>query len=480
MRRWAWTIVVGVQAALVAGFAVALRSGRMPLGVKDEWEWLRVSIAPEPFLVGIALVALGLYAFFAAAGLRSLSRGKSAAWWLVGLVPMAVITQAAVQEGAPIGFGLSKWAISLQNPGSSGYYTVAKTRMPDLKAFLAAYPGWIKEQDALHVGTHPPGLFVVSWGMLRAMEANPKLARAVVGALPTSVDMAFRSLDSVRTLPIADRAALALIGLATLIACAASALPLYALARSRLSATAAWASALILPLVPSALLFQPTADTAFPLLSTSALALAAWAGRRRWLAVGAGMILAVGTQLSLAFFPVGLVAAIVYLTEPGATWKARLGLIALTGLGFLALTIGFWAWSGANPLVIWRHNAANHARFYMEYPRSYWAWVVENPIELAAAIGLPTTVWLLLGMRTAPRVVWATAATLVVLTLSGKNLSEVGRLWLPMMPMLVVGAGAGVDRLGAKPAALAISLFLLGIQVLVLEAMIQVVYPITV
>jgi hypothetical protein len=473
-------MVVGGQAALVAGFAVALRSGKVPLGVKDEWEWLRVGVAPEPFLILIALGALGLYALFAAAGLRSLSRGKTAAWWLAGLVPMAVLTQAALQEGAPVGFGLSKWAIALQNPGSSGYYTVAKTRMPDLKAFLAAYPGWIKGQDSLHVGTHPPGLFVVSWGMLRAMEANPKLAKAVVAFLPTSVDMAFRSLDAVRPLPVADRAALALIGLATLVACAASALPLYALARSRLSAPAAWAAAVLWPLVPSALLFQPTADTAFPLLSTSALAMAAWAGRRPWLAVGAGMILAVGTQLSLAFFPVGLVAAIVYLTEPGATWKARLGLIALTGIGFLAPTLGFWAWSGANPLTIWGHNAANHARFYMEYPRSYWAWVVANPIELAVALGLPTSVWFLLGIGSAPRVVWATAGTLVLLTLSGKNLSEVGRLWLPMMPALVVGAGAGVELLGARPTALAISLLLLGIQVLVLEATIQVVYPITV
>ena len=72
------------------------RPGRMPLGVKDEWEWLRVGVAPEPFLVLVALGAVGLYALFAAAGLRSITRGKMAAWWLVGLVPMAVLTVIAI------------------------------------------------------------------------------------------------------------------------------------------------------------------------------------------------------------------------------------------------------------------------------------------------------------------------------------------------------------------------------------------------
>ena len=37
---------------------------------------------------------------------------------------------------------------------------------------------------------------------------------------------------------------------------------------------------------------------------------------------------------------------------------------------------------------------------------------------------------------------WITLATLALLTLSGRNLSEVARLWLPLMPPLVVAAAA--------------------------------------
>jgi hypothetical protein len=69
--------------------------------------------------------------------------------------------------------------------------------------------------------------------------------------------------------------------------------------------------------------------------------------------------------------------------------------------------------------------------------------------------------------------------TLAFLTLSGKNLSEVARLWLPLMPPLVATAGAGAGRLRAGAPGLATALGLLAVQTLVLQATIQVVYPIS-
>jgi hypothetical protein len=477
MWRWRALIVGSIQLVAVFGLALAIRSRAFPLGVTGEWEWLRVSQPAEPLLVMLALAMVGIYATYAALGARSLARGRKATGWLIGLVPLAVLTQGAVQEGAPYGFGLAKWAIALQNPGSSGYYTVAKKQMSDPGRFLADYPVWIKQQDALHVGTHPPGLFLVSWGVLRLFESNPALSKAVVGSLPASIDAAFRSVNP---LPTADRAALSVIGLSILVACSLTAVPIYFLARRYGSPWSAWAAATIWPLVPSALMFQPTADASFPLLSATALALAAWAGRARWLAVLNGIVLGFGTQLSLVFFPAGFIVAIVYMSEPGSTWKRRITLLVLTGLGFLATTALFWTIARANPFSIWSSSAANHARFYVENTRRFWPWVVENPIELAIGLGLPTVVWLAFGLRASPRVVWATAATLVLLTISGKNLSEVARLWLPFMPPLVLAAGVGGEKAGGGAWGLVATLVLLGVQTLVLESAIQVVYPITV
>ncbi len=488
MRRTP-AILVLIQAALVAGFAVALRSGRFPMGVAGEWEWQRVRFGPEAWSVASALAGVAGFAGFAAAGFRSLAGDptpRRQAGWLAALVMVGAVAQGVVQEGAPDGYGLSKWIIALNAPGSNGYFTVAKAQMADPRRFLAEYPGWIGRQDALHVGTHPPGLFLVARGLLGLMEASPAGSRAVLALAPGSVSRAARVFREGIGLPRADAAALALTGALTLLACASTVVPLYLLARSSLPASAAWAAASLWPLVPSALLFQPTADTAFPLLSTAALALAAWSSRSRggraWaLATASGVVLAVGMAFTLAFLAVGLVVALLIVASPGMGRPGRLGLIAATGAGFLAATLAGWAATSANPFAIWWANQRNHARFYLENPRTYRAWALANPIELAVGLGLPAATWAALGFarpRRTPRVAWATLLVLAALTLTGRSLSEVGRLWLPLMPPLLIAAASAFDRLRAGPKALAATVALVGGQALILEATIQVVYPV--
>jgi methylthioxylose transferase len=488
MRRIA-RIVVGIEAALVAAFAVALRSGRMPLGVPGQWEWQRVKFAPTSLQLLMGLAAIAAYATFAAAGFRALVSnpgGRGVKAWLAGLVLASIGVQGFVQEAAPEGYGLSKWIFALQSRGASGYYTVAKGQMADTRRFLGEYPSWVEKQDALHVGTHPPGLFLLARLMLDAMEAHPSVARLVCDFAPASASSAIQYFRDSHGLPRADAAALTMTGVLTLLACASTVVPLYYLARSALSIPASWASAAFWPLVPSALMFQPTADTAFPLLSTTALALACWSGRvgpRRGLTLclASGLVMALGMFFTLAFLPVGLVVALVLVASPAMRLQRRLGLILTTGFGFLVGTLAWWATTSANPWTIWWVNQRNHARFYVEFPRSYLAWVLENPIELAVALGLPAMAWGLIGLgspRQAPRVAWATVFVLMLLTISGKNLSEVARLWLPLMPPFLVAAGAGFSEHEGESGSLGTTIALVGLQALILEATIQVVYPV--
>ncbi len=261
---------MAVQAALTLGTLALIRSGRMPLGVPGEWEWLRVRAAVEPALVLIAIAVVGVYVGYAAIAARAIGEGSAAGLWLAGLVPLAIVAQMAVQEGAPPAYGLEKWALRSFSRGRAGI-TRSRDQIHDLPEFLAAYPAWIKGQDSLHVGTHPPGLFVASWGMLRFMETHPGTARAIADVLPRSFHVGFDSIDPRRPAPMPHRAALAATGFAILAACAMTCVPLYWLARRNLSASASWAAAAIWPLVPAGLMFQPAADAAFPLLSTLAL-----------------------------------------------------------------------------------------------------------------------------------------------------------------------------------------------------------------
>lgn len=471
-------LVVIVQAALVAGFVAGLRGGRFPLGVPGEWTWSRLpaGVAPDPLGWLVGLLSVGPFAALAWLGSRSLGRRSSRpreAAWLATLAVAAVAAQLGVQSAAPAGFGLTKWTFALHSPGSNGYYSLAR-RIDDPRRFWAEYPGWIAAQDALHVGTHPPGLFLGWRALLGLMRGHPDLARAIVARLPEPVAAGFREIDRYDPLPTADRAAMASVGALTLLACALTVVPLYLLARTRLPAHAAWAAACLWPLVPSAILFQPAADAAFPLLSTTALALAAHARRRS--ATLAGAVLALGMTFTLAFLAVGLAVGLVLATMPGASTRRRLASLAWTGLGFLLPTLALWAATTANPFVVWWWNSRNHARFYLEYPRSYAAWMLANPIELAVALGLPATLLALIGLPRAGRVTWATLAVLALLQLSGRNLSEVARLWLPFSPPLLIASADGLARIDGRGATLAASVALVGIQTLLVQATIQVVY----
>ena len=487
MRRGA-VLILTLSAALVTALVAALRAGVMPLGVRGEWEWLPVLFPANPRDIGLAVAAVAVYAGFVGR-VRAALDGRVTRWKesvaVLALLAASITTQAVVPCGAPVGYGLAKWAIVLHEKGSTGYFLVARNEVHDLRRFLAEYPRWIARRDALHIGTHPPGLIVVEAVLLRFFQGAPAASRIVESYTPESVALAFRLFDGPSPLSHADRATIAVTGMLTLFCCAATVVPLYLLARASLPAPSAWTTAALWPLVPSAVLFQPTADTAFPLLSASALALAAHSGRlsRRGgglASVVGGMVLGVAMQFTLGFLAVGLVVAIILGTARGKSRDERLALIAATGIGFVSLTALVWVSTTANPFETWWWNLINHARFYDQFPRSYLPWAVANPVELAVGLGLPVAVWTVVGLvsgRGAPTVGPASAVVLVLLTISGKNLSEVGRLWLPMMPALLVAAGHGFNRLHAGPKSLAATTALLGAQTLALQATIQVVYP---
>jgi hypothetical protein len=224
-----------------------------------------------------------------------------------------------------------------------------------------------------------------------------------------------------------------------------------------------------------------------------AWAFAAWAARVQGrmdrpavtslgLAVASGLVMAFGMAFTLAFLPVGLIVALIIGTDRGLSLPRRTTLILATGVGFLAFVLAGWHLSGANPFVIWWWNLHHHARFYDEYPRTYSLWLWANWVELAIAVGLPTTAWFLVGLlgapRTVPRVVWATLFVLLLVDLTGRNMGEVARLWMLFTPPLLLGAARGFERLGGGPISLTTSTALVGLQTLALQAMIQVVYPV--
>src|SRR4051812_25319167 len=106
------TLTLGWEATIVVGFIVALRSGALPLGVRGQWEWLRVPHSPATIQILLAAVGLALYATLAALlywWLSGLATLRKEAFASVALLFMAVSVQVIAHMGAPAGYGLEKW-----------------------------------------------------------------------------------------------------------------------------------------------------------------------------------------------------------------------------------------------------------------------------------------------------------------------------------------------------------------------------------
>ena len=489
-----------LQAVLIVVLIAALAFRLLPAGVPGEWEWNRLADWAKLQWDGLAIASLGVavYAAFVTLGLRALAVKRSRIFEAASLVALffaSVCIQVIVPMGAPAGYDLTKWASVNYFSGSSGYFQIARAKAAaDPWKFLADYPDWIRTQDVFHIGTHPPGLIMAQCLVLRVMDQNPRLRTALLDHMPPSVDAGFRIFANPgdRPLTAAERAALYATALLTLVACAGTVVPLYLLARAALPAHTSWAAAALWPLAPCANLFQPVADTAYPLLSTTALALAVWAVRpteqkrlhmaaKLLLAFVSGTVMAFGMSFTLAFLPVGLIVALTIIGHTSAPRRTRAFLILATGAGFLSVLGGGWLLSAANPFVIASWNLKHHAQFYVEYPRTYRHWIWVNPVEMIIAVGLPAAVWCLLGYsewRAVPISSWSTLLVLALVNLTGRNMGEVARLWMLFIPPLLLAAGVGISRLGARPAALAATAALLGAQTLALEGVLQVVSPV--
>ncbi|MDZ4688694.1 MAG: hypothetical protein SH850_26775 [Planctomycetaceae bacterium] len=474
--------VVAFAAALAASTATALLlwTTGVPLGIPGEWAWPRLEAdAQSGWNLLLAGLAAGLYLGFVAIGSRRLSsptvpRAEVAAW-VVALFASAVGWLWTVQETAPSAGQLAKAPFVLYYPSSSGYFTKARYESPDAKVFLRDYEALMEQRDVLHIGTHPPGLFLVFHGLIALGERCPALLTAAWSIAPESVREATAVVQentSAGRQPCtqADAAVLWLAGLLVLVLSAATVAPLYGTLRLMLSRQAAFVGAAFWPAIPAVAIFWPKSDAAFPFVSVllAWCALSGWTTGSRLRAAAAGLVLFAGLCCSLAFLPVALFLSLVIghdaLTElrshrrslrETSTW------IACGFAGFLLPVVILWTMD-VHLERIWLWNYRNHAGFYAEYPRTYGKWLLINPVELTIAVGAPVAVVALWGLRRlgtdgdiAPllrRSGWWGLAVWGLLWLTGKNSGEAARLWLLLMPGVVALAAVGLSPMDGKTA----------------------------
>ena len=134
---------------------------------------------------------------------------------------------------------------------------------------------------------------------------------------------------------------------------------------------------------------------------------------------------------------------------------------AIVAAASFLIICGAWQyWTDCNLLNVWSMNLANHAGFYSQSVRTWYAWLAVNPIELAMAVGLPMAAIAIVMLVQSVKGIhssnpqsltngrlfaFASVLTWTLLWLSGKNMGEAARLWCFLTPWCTIIAAQAVD-----------------------------------
>ena len=471
-----------------AGFLLAASGDRVPwvrgpAPYPPEWQWpLREGVATGPLWPALAAVGalLGLLALSGTAWAQS--RPRHAPGLLLGIAsvlglafPLALV---ALEPGGVLATIFGRVAYRT----ATSYYTVAiSPEAADPVEFLRRHHELLPtfRKGAKHAATHPPGPVLVYRGLVGLCEDVPGLTQAVLwlSGLPESNPRRARPEHAAHT-----RAAGVLGGLLILAACVLTAWPVAGLARAVGSGPLAAARVGVLwTLLPGPVLVLPQFDQALALpVALSALALARafraeTSARSAAWSLAAGLAGGIAAALSYgapAFLAIGGLAVLAAAVASGVTLTRALRWCALAAL-VTAAAFAAPAVVGHHPIASMREALRIHREFFTE-PRDYGVWLVFDPLDLAVFLGLPVAVSLVFAaVRSARRLAGrarlqpdeafrlAGLAALVALLLSGQTRGEVGRIWIPIMPVLLVAALARPVRPGDDDAPSAASALLL-------------------
>jgi hypothetical protein len=441
---------------------------RGPAPYPPEWQWAyRESPGSGRFLSPLAAAA-GLLGLLALSGSAWARRGPRRAAFLLLAAATALgwLFQLGLLELEPAG-ALSTLLARTVSRTHTSYYTVAVSpEARDPWEFLRRHASLLPtfRTAAKHAATHPPGPVLYYRGLLALCERSPSLTALLLRSLPEDRDPPGAPPSPARAAALLGALLLGLVGAAT------SGPVAWLAARLAGDTLAGVRVGVLWSLLPGPALFVPQFDQALALPVTLAGAILVSAletdGLARALgsAVIAGLLGGIALFVSYgsaAFLLLGGLSALALDRRPRGRRLALCGLAAATALGLLVVSAIF----GHEPLRAAATALAIHREVYTR-PRSYGLWLLFDPLDLCLFLGVPVTLLGLARLRSAladphpgpagpaDRMTLALAAGLGLLVLSGVTRGEVGRIWIPLMPLLLVSAlarPAGVDGLSASP-----------------------------
>lgn len=489
-----WTRALLLATALPLAVHLLLFQLNVPLGCPGRFVYLyspiyvmRLERLPS-FVPAGALLALGVY--LAARSetredtpstkpptSRKLTRWSGHLSALLGLVLLAVAAYRAPPQH------LSQHYFNANSPSHDGAFVEEAQQITDLRTYLRDFPARARSAPAELRGTriisNPPGATLLAYGLDRLRLTLPSLGAYAGEGIRAGIG------DDTLYSRLRPQAELSILFLWTLTALwALSGVTLYAAGRALLPTAPAWTYAIVCVLTPATLLFVPGKDPAQLLTASIPLGLwlLAWRRGRSWAAALAGATLVLTCLASLAHV---WLAAIVFGATLWATWGEcgrtrdfsalrrlllRVLLPAATAAVLVAGLLGLLC--DLNLVASLRAVAQSQAEvtrgphampfmwqtlgaplFVLFSGPALWcvlAWSMAGHTPPPAALA-PSTAY---DRRFANALLLGTVAVLVG-TVGFTNV-ETPRLWIPFVPLLMLGAFVRLNtRVGRRVPSLA-------------------------
>lgn len=386
MRKWLISFTLLFLFLLAFDLYPGLRGG-------SGWRWF-YELPDSWWPVVILALAMTLYL----AGVSVLYRRESQPRWMLlwSTLAGAVIAVLVVAVRGDPGFLLFSRTAS---PVQTGASTIAVSVMAEdgLDATLDHWPEVMldaREANIIHFSTSPPGQPLLHYAAAELFDGVPAISDPLSMALrpyqcsnPDVMRYTSGEISSV------------LLGMLMPVWAAFAVWPVYWSAqtltgerRSALQLAIWW------PLVPTVLLFAPTWNTLYPLLSVTAFALLVNGmtthDRIRLVVacIGAGVVMSATTFLNFAVLPVILLFGLFTLgywwfvreRSGGFGWPVQVGV--WFGLALSSVWLVFGLISGNTPLDIARITFDEHGTLVQ---RDYLPWLLLHPYDVLMFVGWP-------------------------------------------------------------------------------------------
>lgn len=453
----AWRLLA-VGSMVPLAIAVALHVAEVPLGCPGRFVYLYSPVSMWRLMAVPVALALALLL-----GVGTwLTGGATAGRRYIGLVVIAV-TAAALgiwSYCAPPHY-FNQHVFNAHSPSQDGAFVREAVRMDDVRAYLRDFPARAHTPPAEMRGTrvvsNPPGTTLLAVGMERLTQRYPGLRDVVLGTKaqtlpPTAEYQAFRRSSAVGLLLFWGCTLLWVLAVPVL----------YGVGRLYLPPAGATAFSLVSVFTPATLLLTPGKDPAQLLMVALPLLLWLFAIRRThaWAAGLAGCAFVLACLASLV--PIWIAGTVLLATllaaraEAGALRRALLYGVLPAGGAALLTTLVLYAICDLNlPATVLAVSQAQRevTRGPQAMPLVWQLLGVPLFMLFVGPASWCAMLWWAMPSDGAPRpadtgarfgryLFWLTVA--VLLATAGFTNIETPRLWIPFVPLLVLGAALQV------------------------------------